>query len=210
MLTLEPFCTVPVTVPGELAGVCAKAVDASRATSAAASFPMRVIVTSRRARERQKARDWTLHPASGATQRDGSSRGSCYYRPTLRALCAWCQRDGGPSFLGDREPFDDDSETHGVCRRHLQYILSALPSHSFPAVTYLVVARPGGHGLHDHLDRSFLGVRGVKAIMDRRDHERPAPPRRASHHPRPADRRQPRGITDAPGYPPAPLAATPH
>ena len=46
----------------------------------------------------------------------------------MRAFCAWCQRDGGPSFLGEREPFDDASETHGVCRRHLQYLLAALGS----------------------------------------------------------------------------------
>ncbi len=50
---------------------------------------------------------------------------------TLRAFCAWCQREGGPAFLGEREPLDDESETHGVCRRHLQNILAALPSHSF-------------------------------------------------------------------------------
>lgn len=118
----------------------------------------------------------------------------------MRAFCAWCQRDGGPSFLGEREPFDDESETHGVCRRHLQYILSALPSHSFPDVTYLVVVRRGEHGLHDHLDRSFLGVRGVKVIMDRRERERRASARRASDDRRQAERRQPRGVSYALGY----------
>ena len=118
----------------------------------------------------------------------------------MRAFCAWCQRDGGPSFLGEREPFDDDGETHGVFRRHLQYILSALPSHSFPDVTYLVVVRRGEHGLHDHLDRSFLGVRGVKVIMDRRERERRASERRATDDRRQVERRQPRGISYALGY----------
>jgi hypothetical protein len=119
---------------------------------------------------------------------------------TLRAFCAWCQRDGGPSFLGEREPFDDHSETHGVCRRHLQHILSALPSHSFPDVTYLVVVRPGEHGLHDYLDRAFLGVRGVKVIMDRRGRERRQSERRSSGERRRTERRQPRGISYALGY----------
>ena len=77
----------------------------------------------------------------------------------LRAFCAWCQREGGPAFLGEREPLDDESETHGVCRRHLQNILAALPSHSFPDVTYLFVIRPAETALYDHLERAFLGVR---------------------------------------------------
>ena len=133
-------------------------------------------------------------------QRDGPRRGPCYHRSTLRAFCAWCQRDGGPSFLGEREPFDDDSETHGVCRRHLQYILAGLPSHSFPDVTYLVVVRRGEDGLHDYLDRAFLGVRGVKVIMDRRERERRGSERRASDDRRQVERRQPRGISYALGY----------
>ncbi len=119
---------------------------------------------------------------------------------TLRAFCAWCQRDGGPSFLGDREPFDDDSETHGVCRRHLQYILAALPSYSFPDVTYLVVVRPGEHALHDYLERAFLGVRGVKVIMDRRARERRRVQGRGPDDRRQVERRQPRGISYALGY----------
>jgi hypothetical protein len=119
---------------------------------------------------------------------------------TLRAFCAWCQRDGGPSFLGDREPFDDDSETHGVCRRHLQHILAALPSYSFPDVTYLVVVRPGEHALHDYLERAFLGVHGVKVIMDRRERERRRSQHRGTDDRRQVERRQPRGISYALGY----------
>lgn len=118
----------------------------------------------------------------------------------MRAFCAWCQRDGGPSFLGEREPFDDHSETHGVCRRHLQYILSALPSHSFPDVTYLVVVRRGEDALHEHLDRAFLGVRGAKVIMDRRQRERRQAARRNRDDRRQGERRQPRGISYALGY----------
>jgi hypothetical protein len=118
----------------------------------------------------------------------------------LRAVCAWCQREGGPAFLGEREPLDDDSETHGVCRRHLQSILAALPSQSFPDVTYLFVIKPGEGGLYDHLERSFLGVRGVKIIMDRRQRDRRELHRRAPHDRRRADRRQPRGVFHALGY----------
>lgn len=118
----------------------------------------------------------------------------------LKAFCAWCQREGGPAFLGEREPFDDETETHGVCRRHLQHILAALPSHSFPDVTYLFVIKPGETGLYDHLQRAFLGVRGVKVIMERRQRERRETHRRASHDRRRAERRQPRETPYSLGY----------
>jgi hypothetical protein len=119
---------------------------------------------------------------------------------TLRAFCAWCQREGGPAFLGEREPLDDDSETHGVCRRHLQNILAALPSQSFPEITYLVVVKPGEPALFDYLERAFLGVRGVKVILDRRQGERRERHRQAVHDRRRTDRRQPRGTSHALGY----------
>jgi hypothetical protein len=118
----------------------------------------------------------------------------------LRAFCAWCQREGGPSYLGEREPFDDDSETHGVCRRHLRHILAGLPSQSFPDVTYLVVVKRGEHALREHLERSFLGVHGVKVIMDRRQHDRRRSEHRGTDDRRQTERRQPRGTSYALGY----------
>jgi hypothetical protein len=45
--------------------------------------------------------------------------------------------------------------------------LAALSSQSFPDVTYLFVIQPGETALYDHLERAFLGVRGVKIIMER-------------------------------------------
>jgi hypothetical protein len=119
---------------------------------------------------------------------------------TLRAFCAWCQREGGPAFLGEREPLDDASETHGVCRRHLQGMLAVLPSQSFPDVTYLLVIKAGEAALYDYLERAFLGVRGVKIIMDRRQRDRRETARAPGHDRRRMDRRQPRGISHALGY----------
>ena len=118
----------------------------------------------------------------------------------MRAFCAWCQQEGGPAFLGEREPLQDESETHGVCRRHLQRILAGLPSQSFPDVTYLFVLKPAETALYDHLERSFLGVRGVKVIVDRRQRERRETDHRAAHDRRRTDRRQPRGTSHALGY----------
>src|SRR5258706_2472283 len=118
----------------------------------------------------------------------------------LRAFCAWCQQEGGPAFLGEREPLEDDSETHGVCRRHLKHILAGLPSESFPDVTYLFVLKPAETALYDHLHRAFLGVRGMKIIVDRRRHERRGIHRQAAHDRRRTERRQPRGTSHALGY----------
>jgi hypothetical protein len=119
---------------------------------------------------------------------------------TLRAFCAWCQREGGPAFLGEREPLDDDSETHGVCRRHLRSILAVLPSQSFPDITYLFVVKPDETTLYDYLESAFLGVRGVKVILDRRQGERRTAHGRAAHDRRRTERRQPRGTPYALGY----------
>lgn len=87
-----------------------------------------------------------------------------------------------------------------MCRRHLQNILAALPSHSFPDVTYLFVIKPGETALYDYLERAFLGIRGVKIIMDRRQGDRREVHGRAAHDRRRTDRRQPRGTSYALGY----------
>ena len=153
---------------------------------------MRVIVTT------SGFQHYTRPPGRGNAA--GEIRDHAMIGGTLRAFCAWCQREGGPAFLGEREPLDDESETHGVCRRHLQNILAALPSQSFPDVTYLFVIRPGETALYDHLERAFLGVRGVKIIMERRAGDRRSTHWRATHDRRRTDRRQPRGTSHALGY----------
>src|SRR5262245_39656022 len=60
----------------------------------------------------------------------------------VNALCAWCQKEGRPAFLGEREPFDDPGETHGICAEHRRMLLAQLPSSSFPDVALLLVVAP--------------------------------------------------------------------
>src|SRR5687768_1349851 len=36
----------------------------------------------------------------------------------MRVVCAWCERQGGPSFLREQAPLEDVSTTHGICDRH--------------------------------------------------------------------------------------------
>ena len=118
----------------------------------------------------------------------------------MKVICSWCQREGRPSLLGEREPLDDPGETHGICRRHHLLLLTELPSRSFPDVELLLVVDPGETDLYDYLLRNLVSVRGVKVIMDRRHAER-----RQEHWPVPyerraTDRRMARGRASAMGY----------
>ena len=36
--------------------------------------------------------------------------------------CAWCQKEGKPSFMGLSEPLDDPRRTHGMCPVHFQAV----------------------------------------------------------------------------------------
>lgn len=36
----------------------------------------------------------------------------------MKVLCAWCEKDGKPALMGEREPLDDPTETHGLCPEH--------------------------------------------------------------------------------------------
>jgi hypothetical protein len=117
----------------------------------------------------------------------------------MRAICAWCIAEGRPGDLGEREPFDDTSETHGLCPTHLAAVLAQLPSVSFPGVQLLIVVESGDTGLFQHLSRSMAAVAGVKVIRERRLQEQ----RRASHSVlvdrRHGDRRQSRDVTHSMG-----------
>ena len=95
----------------------------------------------------------------------------------MNALCAWCQTEGRPAFLGEREPFDDPRETHGICPAHRRALLAQLPSSSFPDVALLLVVAPNETGLHAYLQESLVGVSSVQVIIERR---RPGERRRES------------------------------
>ena len=90
----------------------------------------------------------------------------------MRIVCAWCERDGVPAFMGEREPLDDPSTTHGICPRHLTLMLGTLPSGSFPGVELLVIVRASDRALLEHLLRATSGVPDIRAIIERRRGER--------------------------------------
>ena len=92
----------------------------------------------------------------------------------MKAICAWCESEGRPSDLGEREPFYNPATTHCICADHQKRLLELLPSKSFPDAEVLIVVRPNDTALHDHLQRAFAGMRGVKVIMERRAGDRRA------------------------------------
>src|SRR5437899_2550317 len=91
----------------------------------------------------------------------------------MKVVCASCEREGKPSYLGEREPNDNPATTHGICARHTAQALEALPSQSFPDAEMLIVVRPNDTNLHEYLLRRFAGVPGVRVILERRRSDRP-------------------------------------
>jgi len=102
----------------------------------------------------------------------------------MKAICAWCESEGRPSDLGEREPLYNPATTHCICPDHQQRLLQLLPSKSFPDAEVLIVVRPNDTALRDYLQRAFAGLPGVKVIMERR-----AGDRRAARYPVAAERR---------------------
>jgi len=86
----------------------------------------------------------------------------------MKVICPVCEREGKPGYLGEREPLDNPATTHGLCARHQEQALEALPSPSFPDAELLIVVGPDDTNLYDYLLRRFTGVRGVRVILERR------------------------------------------
>jgi hypothetical protein len=113
----------------------------------------------------------------------------------MRALCSWCQAEGSPAFLGEREPLENPTDTFGVCPRHMVAVLTApRPQPSTTSVQLLIVVALKDRGLYEYLSRSFAAVEGVQVILERRQSERRGRAREVSWERRQADRRQPRGV----------------
>jgi len=117
----------------------------------------------------------------------------------VRRICAWCQSEGRPSDLGEREPLDDTSETHGLCSRHLAELLVDLPSRSFSGIQLLIVITSGDGSLYDYLTRVMAEIGGVQVIRDRRRGERRRGSRLISRERRQIERRKRRGVTHSMG-----------
>jgi hypothetical protein len=118
----------------------------------------------------------------------------------VKAYCAWCRQEGRNGYLGEREPFDDPRETHGVCDRHQQQLLATLPSISFPGLEVLVIVAPRESALYDYLRARLGGVKGVHVMFERRRSDRRQQGRPVSSDRRQRERRVRRGQTSALGF----------
>src|SRR5882724_4418041 len=112
----------------------------------------------------------------------------------MKVVCASCEREGKPSYLGEREPYDNPATTHGICPRHKEQALETLPSRSFPDAEMLIIVRPNDTDLYEYLLRRLVGVPGVRVILERRQPDRPAGERIRD------ERRIPHGTVSALGY----------
>ena len=36
----------------------------------------------------------------------------------MTVICSWCREEGRTGFVGEKVPFDDRRETHGICLEH--------------------------------------------------------------------------------------------
>ena len=107
----------------------------------------------------------------------------------MKVVCAWCQKEGRNGVLGEREPFDDTTETHGVCAMHSEKLIEQLPSISFPGIRMLLVVHRTEVALYDHLNRSFAALADVAVILDRRQGDRRTTPGNVATERRRANRR---------------------
>jgi hypothetical protein len=102
--------------------------------------------------------------------------------------------------LGQREPIDDTTETHGVCAVHSERLLEQLPSAGFPGIRILLVVRRAETALFDHLNRSLAPLPDVAVILDRRHGDRRQATSEVSAERRRADRRIRRSPFSSLGY----------
>lgn len=91
--------------------------------------------------------------------------------------------------LGECEPLEDKTESHGICPRHSQTLLEQLPSVSFPGVRVLIVVHRNDEALFKHLTRSFASLRDVAVVLDRRESDRRKLPGEAALDQRRSSRR---------------------
>jgi len=95
----------------------------------------------------------------------------------MLVFCAWCERDGKPGYLGEREPLENPAPTHGVCASHKEQLLESFPSRSFPDAELLIVVHRNDTALYEYLQRLFADLSSVKVLVDRRVDDRRSAPR---------------------------------
>jgi hypothetical protein len=79
----------------------------------------------------------------------------------MKAVCAWCEREGKPGYLGDREPSEDSGTTHGICPSHRAQVLEDFPVRSYPVMQLVATAHPKKLDLCERLVRRLVEALGL-------------------------------------------------
>lgn len=66
----------------------------------------------------------------------------------MKVICAWCEKEGKPSLIGEKEPLDDEMESHGLCPEHRKQVEDELARHRALAAEL----RRQSEALHSHTD----------------------------------------------------------
>jgi hypothetical protein len=56
----------------------------------------------------------------------------------MKVICSWCRKEGKAELVGEKAPFEDARETHGICAFHRRAI-----EDRWRALTH-AAAHPGG------------------------------------------------------------------
>ncbi len=84
--------------------------------------------------------------------------------------------EGKPGYLGEREPFADPAETHGICWRHRLESLSAVLKEGLPdadsSIGFVIVVARNRPDLFEQISEEWLSVPRVRVVLDRRRGER--------------------------------------
>jgi hypothetical protein len=71
-----------------------------------------------------------MYTTVGRLSTDGTKSPSwhlpCIPTRAMIVVCAWCQAEGRPSFLAEREPLEDKTSTHTACEHHRAELLEEL------------------------------------------------------------------------------------
>ncbi len=117
----------------------------------------------------------------------------------MKGWCAWCLKEGREGFLGEREPFEDPSPTHGICERHSRELLAQVGG-SAQILDTLLVVRPGDFALYELLALLVKELPYIGVIFDRRTGERRRTSRPLTLERRKSDRRERPAAPNALGY----------
>lgn len=117
----------------------------------------------------------------------------------MRAHCSWCRAEGTPAYLGEREPLENETDTYGVCARHMVQVLTAPRPRPAVSVQLLIVVALKDRSLYDYLSRGLAAVDGVHVLLERRQSERRGAARPVARERRQGERRQPRGVVQSMG-----------